>query len=78
MNDNRVFVVTETKFIERDGTKVEVAVVQDASGKTEELDIVREDTADNAIELTGSQLPDGDTTTPGVVGESDGEEAAGE
>jgi hypothetical protein len=67
---NRVVVVRETRFIERDGVKSEVAVVQDGSGKTEQVEIEREDTPDNRKNLEGSVLEDGDTTTPAVESES--------
>ena len=71
---NRVVVVKETKFVERAGTRVEVAVVQGTDGKTEELEIAREDTAENAKNLEGSVLPNDDKTTPGVEAEIEVEE----
>ena len=71
LDNSRVVVVREMKFVERDGTKVEVAVVQGSDGKTEELEIVREDTAENRKDLEGTVLPDGDKTTPGVEKEED-------
>ena len=61
---NRVVVVRETKFIERAGGRVEIVVVQGADGKSEELEIVREDTPDNTKAVPGSVLPDSDKTTP--------------
>jgi hypothetical protein len=66
----RVVVVKETRFIEKDGRRTEVALVEDASGKREEIDITREDTAENGTNLQGSALPEGDTATPGVEGDS--------
>jgi len=69
--DNRVVVVKETKFVERNGARVEVAVVQGADGKTEELDITREDTAENAKNVEGSVVPDSDKTTPTVEKEEE-------
>jgi high-affinity K+ transport system ATPase subunit B len=69
LHDNRVVVVKETKIIERDGQKVEVAVVQDDKGKTEEVDILREDNADNAKDLEGSRLADNDKSSPGIESE---------
>ena len=66
MHDHRVVVVQETRIIERDGTRVEVAVVQDSDGRTGQVDILREDTADNRKDLQGSALPDDDKSTPGV------------
>ena len=69
MHDNRVVVVKETKIIERDGTKVEVAVVQDDKGNTEEIEILREDSAQNAKDLEGSRLDDNDKSTPAVEAE---------
>ena len=68
---NRVVVVRETRFVERAGTKVEVVVVQNSDGKTEELEIVREDTPENAKNVQGSVVPDGDKTTPVVEAEED-------
>jgi hypothetical protein len=69
MHENRVVVVKETKIIERDGNKVEVAVVQDQQGKTEQIDLLREDNADNAKDLEGSRLADNDKSTPAVEAE---------
>jgi len=69
MHENRVVVVKETKLIERDGNKVEVAVVQDQQGKTEQIDLLREDNADNAKDLEGSRLTDNDKSTPAVEAE---------
>jgi hypothetical protein len=66
MHENRVVVVKETKIIEREGSKVEVAVVQDDTGKTEEVEILREDNAENAKDLEGSRLADADKSTPAV------------
>jgi len=72
--DNRVVVVKETKFVERSGARVEVAVVQGSDGKTEEIEITREDTADNAKDLQGSVLSDDDKTTPALEKEEEVEE----
>jgi hypothetical protein len=69
--DNRVVVVRETRFVERDGARVEIAVVQDQNGKREELEIARENTPDNSQELQGSTLPDDDKTTPGTEKEEE-------
>ena len=41
------------------------------TGKTEELEIVREDTAENERDLQGSVLPDDDKTTPAVEKEEE-------
>jgi len=67
---NRVVVVSETRFIEKDGVKSEVAIVQDGSGKTEQVEIAREDTPGNRENLAGSVLEDDDTATPAIEGES--------
>ena len=67
---NRVVVVRETHFIEKAGVKSEVAIVQDASDKIEQVEITREDTAENRRNLQGSVLDDGDTTTPAIVSAS--------
>jgi len=64
--ENRVVLVQETRIVEREGVKVEIAVVQGDDGGTSEIEIVREDTATNRKELEGSALADGDATTPGV------------
>jgi hypothetical protein len=71
LDDNRVVVVKETKFVERNGARVEVAVVATADGKTEEIEFIREDTPDNAKNLEGSILPDADKTTPAVEKEEE-------
>lgn len=69
VHENRVVVVKETKFVERDGANVEVVVVQDSAGATEEVEVLREDTAANRKELDGSILGDNDRSTPGVEAE---------
>jgi len=74
---DRVVVVKETRIVGRDGAKVEVVVVVDQDGKTDEIEIVREDTTENRAELEGSVLPDDDTKTPGVEGTVDVEAEAG-
>ena len=71
LENNRVVVVREIKSVERNGARVDVAVVQDANGKTEELEFVHEDTAENKKDLQGSILPDDDKTTPGVEKEEE-------
>lgn len=68
---NRVVVVTDTRFVERSGARVEVVVVHGADGKSEELEIVREDTEDNRKDLDGSVLPDSDKTTPATEREEE-------
>lgn len=71
LENNRVVVVKETRFVERSGARVEVVVVQGSDGKTEELEIVREDNAENGKDLEGSVLADSDKTTPGIEKEED-------
>jgi hypothetical protein len=56
VHEDRVVIVKETKFIEKEGATVEVVVVEDKDGKAEEIEIVREDTADNRKELEGSEV----------------------
>lgn len=73
LHENRVVVIKETKFVERDGTKVEVAVVQDNAGKTEQIDILRDDNAQNSKEIGGSEITDDDRTTPGFESEIENE-----
>ena len=67
--ENRVVVVKEIKVVEKDGVKVQVASVQDSSGKVEDVEILREDSDENRKDLEGSVLPDDDKKTPGVEGE---------
>jgi hypothetical protein len=71
MLDRRLVVVKETKYVLVDGARTEVLVVQDGDGKTEEIHVAREDTADNRVDLEGSVLPDSDKKTPGVESEAD-------
>jgi hypothetical protein len=63
---NRIVVVRETRIVEKGGAKTEVAIVQGADGKSEQIEITREDTAENREDLEGSVLDDTDTTTPSV------------
>jgi len=74
MHENRVVVVKELKTVDRNGAKIQVAVVQDGAGKVEDVEILREDTEDNRKDLEGSVLPDSDKTTPGVEAESEVDE----
>jgi hypothetical protein len=69
VHENRIVVVKQIKVVERDGAKVEVAVVQDSAGATEEVEVLREDTQANREELEGSVIADADQTTPGVAAE---------
>jgi hypothetical protein len=55
---DRVVVVREIRVIEREGRKAEVAVIQDAAGNREEVEITREDTAENSDDLAGSETPE--------------------
>ena len=71
LDANRVVVVKETRLVERSGSRVEVVVVQGTDGKTEELEIVRENTAENGKDLQGSVLPDADKTTPAIEKEEE-------
>jgi hypothetical protein len=75
VHDNRVVIVKETRIVEREGNPVEVAVVTDSAGRTEEIEIVREDTSENREELQGSVLAADDRTIPGVDAEIDEEVA---
>jgi len=67
---NRVVVVRETHFVEKAGVRSEVAIVQDMSDKIEQVEITREDTAENSRNLQGSVLDEGDTTTPALASTS--------
>ena len=71
---DRVVVVKETKVVMQDDRKIDVLVVQDQKGKTEEVEVIREDTAVNRVALEGSPLPDEDKKTPGVESEVEVEE----
>jgi hypothetical protein len=66
VHSNRVVVVREIKVVEREGQKTEVAVVQDAEGKREEIEITRQDSAENSDELPGSEIAEDDTDSPGI------------
>jgi hypothetical protein len=63
---DRVVVVREIKEVEREGQKTEVAVVQEAAGAPEEIEISREDSPENAAELPGSEIAEEDRESPGV------------
>jgi hypothetical protein len=63
---NRVVVVRDTRIVEKGGVRTEVAVVQGPDGKSEQVEITREDTAENRKNLEGSVLDDSDTTTPAI------------
>ena len=67
---NRVVVVRETHFTENAGVKSEVAIVQDTSDRIEQVEILREDTAENSRNLQGSVLDEDDSTTPAFVSAS--------
>lgn len=71
LDHDRVVVVTQLKTVDRAGATVELAVVRGPDGKTEEIEIVHEDTAENKKDLQGSVLPDGDTSTPAIEGDED-------
>ena len=60
--DATVYVVT--RIYMDDG--VEKVVLTASNGATLEEPILREDTAENGKELEGSELPEGDSTTPGI------------
>lgn len=63
---DRIVVVRQIRVVEREGRQVEVAVVADAAGKIEEVEIIREDTPENVQELEGTLLADNDQSTPGI------------
>ena len=66
MHLHRVVVVRELRVVERDGHRREIAVVQDDTGQTLEMDIAREDTRDNSVDLPGMAIPASDTNTPAL------------
>ncbi|MEL6348460.1 MAG: hypothetical protein AAFV53_35465 [Myxococcota bacterium] len=66
MVDDRVYVVEKVDMV--DDTEMVTLVASD--GSTLEEPIVREDPPENSQELQGSELPENDTTTPGVEGEA--------
>ena len=74
VHENRVVVVRERKFVEIGGARTEVVVVEGSDGKTEQVEIAREDTPENRENLEGSILPDSDKATPGVESEVEGEQ----
>ena len=63
---DRVVVVRQIRVVEREGRQVEVAVVADAAGKIEEVEIIREDTPENLEELEGTLLAENDVSTPSI------------
>jgi hypothetical protein len=67
---DRVVVVKEIKVVEKDGNKIEVATVEDSKGKTEQIEITREDTPENSKALEGSKLASNDTA-PSVESEEE-------
>ena len=67
----RVVVVREVKTVYVEGEPQEYLVVSGDDGYRGEIPIVREDTAENREELTGSELPETDTTTPAIELEVD-------
>lgn len=66
VHEDHVVIVKEVKVVERDNNKIEIAVVQHTDGKTEEIEMVREDNDSNRKELEGSTIPDDDKKTPGI------------
>lgn len=62
MVDNSVYVVTRVYVV--DGQ--EMVDLQASNGIVKSEPVVREDTADNTVEMEGSTLPEDDTTTPGI------------
>lgn len=66
MIDDRVYVVTSINKVEGG----ETAELQASDGSVKSEPIHREDTDENAVEHEGSELPEGDTTTPGVENEA--------
>ena len=71
MVDDRVVVVHHVKHVERDGSKVEVVVIKNTDGSEEEIEVDREDTADNSKTEQGSVLDASDTTTPATEAEEE-------
>lgn len=64
------------RSLEASGTcdkEVEVATVEDSHGKSEQIEISRENTPENAENLAGSIIADNDTTTPAVESEEERE-----
>jgi hypothetical protein len=68
---DRVVVVKETRIVERGGKKTEVAVIEDAGGKTEAVEITREDNTGNSGELEGSVVRDGESNVPVIEREEE-------
>jgi hypothetical protein len=67
--DDKVYVVENTK---KDGD-VEIFIIK-SGGETTEIAVIREDDDTNSVEMEGSELADGDTSTPGVDAEEEIEE----
>ncbi len=71
LHRDRVVVVKETRIVERDGKKSEIAVIEDQHGQSDSVEITREDTTDNAANLPGSVVSEGDNRTPAIESEED-------
>ena len=63
---DRVVVVEDVKIVQVNGQPQEYLVVAAADGSREEIPIIRENTAENSEELTGSELSVEDDETPGI------------
>jgi hypothetical protein len=59
-----VVVVHEVKTVEVDGAPREVMVVIHTDGKKEQVEIAREDTRENAVELEGTVVAAASATVP--------------
>lgn len=69
MMDNQVYTVTKIVPATADGP--ETVIITASNGQTQTMAILREDTPENAAELEGSEIPEGDTSTPGIESEVD-------
>lgn len=58
LHEERLVLVRETRVLVHDGQPRELATVADADGRLHEVEILREDTPQNRLELTGSALTD--------------------
>jgi hypothetical protein len=66
LHAERVVVVREIRAVGQGGSRTEVAVVEHTDGATAEIEIAREDTPENSVNLAGSAHDGNDFTTPAL------------
>jgi hypothetical protein len=63
--DTGVVVVQEPTVVKVDGVDRDALIVVSADGTKQTILVVREDDATNSVDMPGSEIAEGDTTTPG-------------